>query len=191
MTDEPKPPSHYAECKALATWMDNREIVYCHVPNEAALDAVVGRRIKEQGGKAGVPDFLIFSLPPAWRRHGVLNTSVCPGSHQPLDAPCSERVARCPVCVKEVGAKYVDDSDLYVYQEHIVGLHPPRGVAIEMKKRDRERPSREQAWWLETLASLGWLTKKCNGGSDARAFLVELGFPKEATIELPKRKKRR
>lgn len=147
MTDEPKPPSHYAECKALATWMDNREIVYCHVPNEAALDAVVGRRIKEQGGKSGVPDFLIFSVPPGWGGHMVLHNNL--------------------------------------------GFLPPRGVAIEMKKRDRERPSKEQAWWLETLASLGWLTKKCNGGSDARAFLVELGFPKEATIELPKRKKRR
>lgn len=141
MTDELKPPSHYAECKALATWMDNREIVYCHVPNEAALDAVVGRRIKEQGGKAGVPDFLIFSLPPVWRL--------------------------------------------------LLVNFPPRGIAIEMKKRDRERPSKEQAWWLETLASLGWLTKKCNGGAEARAFLMELGFPKEATVELPKRKSKR
>lgn len=149
-TPETKPPSHYAECKALATWMDNREIIYCHVPNEAALDEVVGRRIKEQGGKKGVPDFLIFSPPPNWRAHMVL--------HTPRDLPW--------------------------------GLQMPRGVAIEMKKRDREKPSKDQAWWLETLASLGWLTKLCNGGAEARAFLMELGFPHEATIELPKRRRK-
>lgn len=63
MNAKPEVPTHYAECKAFATWLDNRHILYCHVPNEAALDRVVGKRIREQGGKRGVPDFLIF---PGW-----------------------------------------------------------------------------------------------------------------------------
>lgn len=36
-------------------------LVWCHVPNEGARNPVAGRRAKEKGLKAGVPDCLIFN----------------------------------------------------------------------------------------------------------------------------------
>ena len=46
--------------KAVATYLDACGLLWCHVPNEGKRHPVSGKRLKDKGMKAGVPDCLIF-----------------------------------------------------------------------------------------------------------------------------------
>ena len=51
--------------RLLARWLDMRGVDWFHPPNGGARSVVVGRKLKEQGAKAGVPDVVIITPPPA------------------------------------------------------------------------------------------------------------------------------
>lgn len=57
-------PTEYAECVALAQWLDRAGVLYCHVPMGEIRDAKVGAKLRKMGASRGVPDFLIFSPVP-------------------------------------------------------------------------------------------------------------------------------
>lgn len=57
-------PSEDAEGRMLAKWMQWRGILFTHVPNGGERNVRVGARLKRQGTKAGVPDYLIFARVP-------------------------------------------------------------------------------------------------------------------------------
>lgn len=46
--------------KAVATYLDYQNILWCHVANERKSTQIAGKRLKEKGVKSGVPDVLIF-----------------------------------------------------------------------------------------------------------------------------------
>lgn len=56
-------PSEEVEQVILANWLDWRGVPWCHVPNGGERNARVGKRLKGQGVKRGVPDVLIFASP--------------------------------------------------------------------------------------------------------------------------------
>jgi hypothetical protein len=60
-----------AEQRALAQWLDLTGALWCHPPNGGARDARTGAELKRQGVKRGVPDALIFDVPPGLRFVGV------------------------------------------------------------------------------------------------------------------------
>lgn len=52
------------EQRVLAQYLDLLGVLWCHVPNGGARNPIVGRNLKLEGVKRGVPDVLIFSAPP-------------------------------------------------------------------------------------------------------------------------------
>ena len=49
----------------LAKWLDSRPgLHWFHTPNGGARSVVVGRKLKAQGAKAGIPDVIIITPPP-------------------------------------------------------------------------------------------------------------------------------
>lgn len=63
-TAKPRGLTEYQECSDLARWLDRRGVLFTHVPMGGRRDPKEAARLKAIGTKAGVPDFLIFSLPP-------------------------------------------------------------------------------------------------------------------------------
>lgn len=59
-------PSEEDEQVELATWLDVRGHVWCHVPNGELRHPRTAARLKAMGVKAGVPDILVFTVPPAY-----------------------------------------------------------------------------------------------------------------------------
>jgi hypothetical protein len=57
-------PSEQHEQIELAMWLSCRDILFCHVPNGEQRSWVTGKRLKTMGVQRGVPDILIFTLPP-------------------------------------------------------------------------------------------------------------------------------
>ena len=61
-----------AHQRALADYLDLIGVLWCHVPNGGARNAAEGGKLKAQGVKTGVPDVLIFDVPPGCPRvHGI------------------------------------------------------------------------------------------------------------------------
>lgn len=54
-----------AEQAALAAALDASGVLWCHVPNGGHRHKATAGRMKGQGVKAGVPDVLVFTPPPA------------------------------------------------------------------------------------------------------------------------------
>ena len=52
--------SEEQEQVVLASWLDARGLLWCHVPNGGQRSKATGSRLKRMGVKAGVPDILIF-----------------------------------------------------------------------------------------------------------------------------------
>ena len=52
------------EQRALARWLDARRLLWCHVPNGGQRNVLVAMQLRAEGVKPGVPDVLIFSVPP-------------------------------------------------------------------------------------------------------------------------------
>lgn len=48
---------------AVARYLDARGLLWCHVPNGEARNAVTGAKLNRMGVKRGVPDVLIFNMP--------------------------------------------------------------------------------------------------------------------------------
>lgn len=115
-------PTEHQEQKALAGWLDDHRLLWCHVPNGENRDTVTGKNLKDAGVKAGVPDILIFTPPPSSPR--------------------------------------------------------ARGVAIELKRRNRAKVSvsKSQKEWLAALESEGWVTSVAYGAQHAVEILRSLGY---------------
>ena len=45
-------------------WMEYKQITFIHVPNGGNRNLITGKKLKEQGVKAGFPDLIIFDIPP-------------------------------------------------------------------------------------------------------------------------------
>jgi len=61
------------EQRSVAQYLDMRkDLLWCHVPNGGARNIVVGRKLKAQGVKPGVPDILIFNPP----NNGYVGTAI-------------------------------------------------------------------------------------------------------------------
>lgn len=58
--------SERSEQAKLAAWLDARNILWLHPPNEGQRSAYGHVSMARQGMKAGAPDVLIFSNPHAW-----------------------------------------------------------------------------------------------------------------------------
>ncbi len=53
--------SEYTEQCKVAEWLDNRKLLWCHVPNEGLRTKRNGAALKRAGMKSGVPDILVFA----------------------------------------------------------------------------------------------------------------------------------
>lgn len=58
-------PPEDAEQQVLAKWLDMHKINWFHPPNGGDRNQIVGRKLKLQGVKRGVPDVMIVDPPPA------------------------------------------------------------------------------------------------------------------------------
>ena len=58
--------------RALAEWLDMRKVAWFHPPNGGHRARTVAAKLKGQGVKAGVPDVIIITPPPA--RPGAVGT---------------------------------------------------------------------------------------------------------------------
>lgn len=58
------PPTELQEHLVLARWLDAAGVLWAHVPNGEYRNWSVARRLKSMGVKPGVPDILIFTVPP-------------------------------------------------------------------------------------------------------------------------------
>lgn len=64
-------PSEDQEQRKLAQWLDLHKILWAHIPNGGHRNKIVAAKLKGQGVKAGVPDILIFDIPPKLESRGV------------------------------------------------------------------------------------------------------------------------
>ena len=70
-------PTEAQECTALAQWLNRAGVLYTHVPMGGLRDRKAAALLRNMGTKAGVPDYLIFSLPPAyWMLRNVAGRDV-------------------------------------------------------------------------------------------------------------------
>lgn len=118
-------PTEQDEHRTLAEWLDLHRLVWFHPPLGGYRRRVEAAIFHGLGARAGVPDFLVFTVPP--RRPDV------------------------------------------------------RGVAIELKRRGREREpnggvSDGQRLWLARLEQSGWLARVCYGAGEAIGWLESLGY---------------
>lgn len=63
-------PTEAQECTALAQWLNRANVLYTHVPLGGLRDRKAAAMLRNMGAKRGVPDYLIFTPPPAWWRAG-------------------------------------------------------------------------------------------------------------------------
>lgn len=52
------------EQRVLAQYLDLLGVLWCHVPNGGERNPMVGRNLKLEGVKRGVPDVMIYTKPP-------------------------------------------------------------------------------------------------------------------------------
>lgn len=57
-------PTEHQEQIAVCNWLDFRRVVYFAVPNGGKRNVVVGKKLKAEGVKKGVPDLIILTPPP-------------------------------------------------------------------------------------------------------------------------------
>lgn len=57
-------PPEETEQIALAQWLDLHKVAWWHTPNGGDRNQIVGRKLKLQGVKRGVPDVIIVDPPP-------------------------------------------------------------------------------------------------------------------------------
>lgn len=61
-------PIENEEQATLAEWLDLHGVLWCHCPNEGQMGGrrgqMHGARLRRLGLKSGVPDVLVFDLPP-------------------------------------------------------------------------------------------------------------------------------
>lgn len=62
---KPTKKTEFNEQRILVDWLDNKNILFCHVPN-GGLRRNTAAFYKHIGLKKGVPDILIFTKPPRW-----------------------------------------------------------------------------------------------------------------------------
>jgi hypothetical protein len=67
------------------------------------------------------------------------------------------------------------------FPDYLILTPPPRdprfrGVALEMKRRGKDKPSVKQAAWLALLGGLDWLTMVGHGADEAIAELKSVGY---------------
>jgi hypothetical protein len=58
-------PTEFCEHLALARWLDFTGVLWAHVPNGEKRTWSTARKLKAMGVKPGVPDILIFTIPPS------------------------------------------------------------------------------------------------------------------------------
>lgn len=62
-TDPRNPPEEHVQ-RTVAQWLDLHGVLWCHVPNEGRHKPQYRAKMAALGLKPGVPDILIFDLPP-------------------------------------------------------------------------------------------------------------------------------
>lgn len=62
-------PTEEQEMRALAQWLDWHGILWAHPPQESPRHIAYARRLKAMGMRAGLPDVLVFDIPPAARQY--------------------------------------------------------------------------------------------------------------------------
>jgi len=61
---DPRVPLESQEQATLVGWLDAKRLIYCAVPNGGYRNRVEAARLVGQGVKRGVPDILLFDVPP-------------------------------------------------------------------------------------------------------------------------------
>ena len=56
-------PTEHLEQVRLVNWLNQKEILYCAIPNGARTSMAQAKKLKAEGLKAGAPDLLIFTSP--------------------------------------------------------------------------------------------------------------------------------
>ena len=115
-----KQPLESWEQERVARWLDARDIIWAHIPNEGKRSLRTGAALKRQGLKPGAPDIMVFSTAP--------------------DFPAF------------------------------------RGVAIELKRVNGDKPTANQQRWLKDLDRVGWYSAVCEGHEEAIQVLESLGW---------------
>lgn len=54
-------PTEYQECFTFTQWLELKQVLYFHIPNEGLRTISSGARLKKIGLKKGVPDYFICS----------------------------------------------------------------------------------------------------------------------------------
>ena len=62
--NDPRNPSEEVVLRTIAQWLDLHGVLWCHVPNEGRHKPQYRAKMAALGLKPGVPDILIFDLPP-------------------------------------------------------------------------------------------------------------------------------
>ena len=71
---KPPPPLERHEMLVLAQYLDARQLLWLHPPNEAKRSARAGAELKRLGLKPGAPDVLVFTPPPG--RFGISGVAI-------------------------------------------------------------------------------------------------------------------
>lgn len=65
VTTDPRNPPEEQVQRTVAQWLDLHGVLWCHVPNEGRHKVQYRAKMAALGLKPGVPDILIFDVPPA------------------------------------------------------------------------------------------------------------------------------
>lgn len=106
---------------AVAKVLDASGLLWCHVPNGGQRNAIVGKMLKAEGVKKGVPDVLIFQpkaryvIPLVYEFSGLaLELKVGRNKPSPEQLQWHERLRECGWRVEVC---YTLDAVLYILRE--------------------------------------------------------------------------
>lgn len=163
-----KSPTEHAEACALIKLVKLHENRYpalrylYHTPNGGQRNKIIAAKLKAEGVKTGVPDYLlpVMSSPYQLFQSGTNFTGVSPCWVFEPASPCQLFQSLPAFCEnlpmgEENGGK---SAKIVKFDENFTKPGKMHGLALELKRRDgtRRDVSPEQAEWLQHYASQGW-----------------------------------